>query len=117
MIFSRKHSANAAARPLIQGVVALRGDLTYLRAGTLAGRIEGTVQGEAALILSAEADLRGTLRTGDLQVQGRVKGGIIARGGVTLASGCEVTGPLQGESLVLEQGAHYQGAVSIRPPL
>jgi cytoskeletal protein CcmA (bactofilin family) len=113
MIFRR--SSPSAPAPLVRGAVVLRGDLSCNAPGSVEGRIEGMVHSTAELNILSGGDIRGSVRAAGLHIQGRIHGGIICRGDATLAAGAEVRGPLKAAGLEIEEGARYEGGLTIGP--
>ncbi len=61
-------------------------------------------------VIAAGTELRGSLTCGsDLHLEGRFTGEIVVRGGVTIAAGARVEGPLRGRTVAVSGEVH--GAV------
>jgi|GEM_PF-4365782 len=115
MIFRSSQEASESLPPLVDGVVVLKGDMAFNGPGVLHGRLEGTVSGSHALVVAADADVRGGVRAGALELHGKLEGWVRVERGVVLEAGSELSGPLRAGALDLKEGAHYRGAVTVVP--
>jgi cytoskeletal protein CcmA (bactofilin family) len=115
MIFRRKTAADTLPPSLVDGVVVLRGTLGYGASGVIHGRIDGSIQGDAPLILAADADVRGSVHSGPLTIHGRVEGVLHSTGTAELNPSATVRGPLRATGLEIHDGAQYQGTATIQP--
>jgi cytoskeletal protein CcmA (bactofilin family) len=111
----------AARRVAAKPTSVLAADLVF--EGSIAGEgelmIEGLVKGDVQvgrLIVGDRAEVHGTVRSGYVEVRGRVRGDIEAKS-VRLLESAHVDGDIAYEQLSIEVGAFFQGRCQqIAPP-
>ena len=90
--------------------------------GELAGDedlvLEGQVTGyvtvrDAALTVGEHASVKADIRGVRVLVRGRVEGSIVASQRIELAPGCDVTGSLSANQVVIVDGARFTGRVDM----
>ena len=109
--------ATDASQPLTEGAHSksstISSELSITGNVTSTGGIhlDGQVQGEilcASLVLGENSELKGSAVAGEVLISGRLTGSVRARQ-VRLEAGSHVEGDLLYQSLVIEQGAFFDG--------
>lgn len=104
---------HAATEPMAQSVIAadmvLEGNLLSKGELHIEGEVRGTIEADVCVI-GRDGIVEGTIRAGEVIVEGRVIGPIHANH-VTLRDGADVRGDVVNSSIQVESGAHLQGAV------
>jgi cytoskeletal protein CcmA (bactofilin family) len=84
---------------------------TVVSAGSLRidGQIKGQVNAEGDVMLSPQASVEADIRAQNVSVAGRFKGTIVVKGRAEIARGGRVDGDITSKTLVVEEGAVFQG--------
>lgn len=84
---------------------------TVVSAGSLRidGQIKGQVSAEGDVMLSPQASVEADIRAQNVSVAGRFKGTIVVKGRAEIARGGRVDGDITSKTLVVEEGAIFQG--------
>jgi cytoskeletal protein CcmA (bactofilin family) len=94
----------------------LKGELQLAGPGTIAGRVEGAISGNNPVQVlgdgSVEGDIQGTL----VDIQGAVKGNIMASQLCRLGATARVSGELRAANLAIVEGACFVGQVCVGGP-
>ena len=88
---------------VVDGIVAAKG------AVDIRGQVNGDVEGQA-VVISAQAKVRGDIRGGAIEVDGSVEGDI-AGGEVSLSPDAHVKGSISYRDLTVQSGATVNGQV------
>jgi cytoskeletal protein CcmA (bactofilin family) len=91
---------------------------TVVSAGSL--RIDGQVRGEITadgdVMLSPQSQVEADIRAQNVAVAGRFKGTIVVKGRAEIARGGRVDGNITSKTLVIEEGAIFQGQSIMEQP-
>jgi cytoskeletal protein CcmA (bactofilin family) len=84
---------------------------TVVSAGSLRidGQIKGQVNAEGDVMLSPQSQVEADIRAQNVSIAGRFKGSIVVKGRAELARGGRVDGNITSKTLVIEEGAVFQG--------
>ena len=94
------------------------GKLYCKGASRIGGRIEGEIVSEGQLIIEEEALVTAQIKADEAIVQGRVRGKLEAKGRVELAETSQFEGDIITPSLVIVEGAKFNGNASmVIPPV
>ena len=92
--------------------LVVKGEVRSTENLTLEGRVEGPVLCEdRALVITADADVRGDVIARDITVFGRVTGQLVATDVVDLRPKCTVTGRIVSKRFILDPEAVFTGRV------
>ncbi len=89
------------------------GKLSFRDTVRIDGRFEGEISSDNTLIVGETGEIRATIRSELVIVSGSVDGDIVARRQVTLHKTARVKGNLQTASLVVEEGAQFNGQIAM----
>lgn len=82
----------------------------YCKGSTrIGGRIDGEIISEGLLILEEGATVCADIRADEIVVQGKVEGTVVAKSRVELSASCSFNGDIASPSLVIEEGACFNG--------
>lgn len=95
--------------------VAFKGELSFEKGLKLQGTIEGQVNTPGRLHIDREAKITGDVKAGAVNVEGQVRGNITASDRIELRSTANYEGDLEANKLTVEEGAVFQGMVSVGP--
>jgi cytoskeletal protein CcmA (bactofilin family) len=84
---------------------------TVVSAGSLRidGQIKGQVNADGDVMLSPQSSVEADIRAQNVSVAGRFKGSIVVKGRAEIARGGRVDGNITSKTLVVEEGAVFQG--------
>lgn len=84
---------------------------TVVSAGSLRidGQVKGQVNAEGDVTLSPQSQVEADIRAQNVSVAGRFKGSIVVKGRAEIAGGGRVEGDITSKTLVIEEGAVFQG--------
>lgn len=84
---------------------------TVVSAGSLRidGQIKGQVNADGDVMLSPQSSVEADIRAQNVSVAGRFKGSIVVKGRAEIARGGRVDGNVTSKTLVVEEGAIFQG--------
>jgi cytoskeletal protein CcmA (bactofilin family) len=84
---------------------------TIVSAGSLRidGQIKGQVNADGDVMLAPQSQVEADIRAQNVSVAGRFKGSIVVKGRAELARGGRVDGNITSKTLVVEEGAVFQG--------
>jgi cytoskeletal protein CcmA (bactofilin family) len=86
----------------------------YCRGSTrIGGRIEGEVFSEGLLIIEEEATIEANIKADEVVLQGRINGVLEANNRVELCSTCRFTGNILTPTLIIREGANFNGSASM----
>jgi cytoskeletal protein CcmA (bactofilin family) len=84
---------------------------TVVSAGSLRidGQIKGQVNADGDVMLSPQSSVEADIRAQNVSVAGGFKGSIVVKGRAEIARGGRVDGNITSKTLVVEEGAIFQG--------
>lgn len=91
----------------------MKGEIVCKGPSRIAGAVEGQLIGDARLLIAQEADIVGEVSAAEIEIDGRVKGVINATERVILNETAVVEGDLNSPSVVIEEGAVFNGKSSM----
>jgi cytoskeletal protein CcmA (bactofilin family) len=109
MAVPASHSETCVLGPQI----AVRGTLTGEEDLVVEGRLEGQVTLSGHLIIAETGDVEADLDVDSVEVHGQVRGDITASRSITIQKGAEVTGNVKAPRVIINDGAHFEGAVDM----
>jgi cytoskeletal protein CcmA (bactofilin family) len=84
---------------------------TVVSAGSLRidGQVKGQINADGDVMLSPQSQVEADIRAQNVAVAGRFKGSIVVKGRAEISSGGRVDGDITSKTLVVEEGALFQG--------
>jgi cytoskeletal protein CcmA (bactofilin family) len=84
---------------------------TVVSAGSLRidGAVKGQINADGDVTLSAQSQVEADIRAQNVAVAGRFKGSIVVKGRAEITRGGRVDGDITSKTLVVEEGATFQG--------
>lgn len=73
------------------------------------GKVEGEIDGDDTLLVGESGVVNGIIRASSIQISGKVKGDIKAGEKLVLKKGCDVRGTIYSKSIIVEEGAIFNG--------
>lgn len=77
------------------------------------GRLEGNVTLSGHLIVAESGDVEADLDVVSIEVHGQVRGDISASRSITIQRGAQVSGNVRAPRVIINDGAHFDGAVEM----
>lgn len=91
----------------------IEGDLHFEDTFRIDGRLTGRVVSKGDLVVGEQGQIEGEIRVGRLFISGTVKGSVVADQRVEITSRGKVGADLETPSLVIEDGAFFEGRCSM----
>jgi len=102
--------------PTIIGADAsFKGELTFEKGLRLMGKFEGRINTPGRLHVAKEAHLQADVDSGAIIVEGDVRGNLSASDRIELKQTARLEGDLRATKLTVEEGAVFNGHVSVGP--
>jgi cytoskeletal protein CcmA (bactofilin family) len=73
------------------------------------GQVKGQINADGDVMLSPQSAVEADIRAQNVQVAGRFKGSIVVKGRAEIGRGGRVDGNITSKTLVIEEGAVFQG--------
>ena len=91
---------------------------TVVSAGSLRidGQVKGQINADGDVMLSPQSQVEADIRAQNVAVAGRFKGNIIVKGRAEISRGGRVDGNITSKTLVVEEGAIFQGQSIMEQP-
>jgi len=87
----------------------MKGEITCKGPSRIAGHVEGELVGDDRILISKEAHVDGKISAVEVEIDGKVDGTISATTLIILNETAVVTGDLTCNSIVIEEGAVFNG--------
>lgn len=87
----------------------IRGELRFRDTLRIDGRARGRIVSENLLIVGETAHVDADIDCGIVSIRGTVAGRVVGRQRIELLAGCRVTAALASPSIVIEDGAFFEG--------
>ena len=104
----KKLPANNAVTIITSGC-NFNGKLYCRGSSRIAGEIEGEIVSEGLLVIEESAVVTGSIKAEEVVIHGKVEGTVVSSGRVALAPNCFFTGEISSPSLVVAEGAKFNG--------
>jgi cytoskeletal protein CcmA (bactofilin family) len=91
----------------------LQGELRFEASFRVDGKLTGTVRSEGDLIVGESGEIEGEVQAGQVFVSGTVRGTIRASRKIQIASQGKVFAELDTPSLIIEDGATFEGTCAM----
>ena len=101
------------APPLVPTGGFFEGQVAVLGETHIAGGVRGTLKGPGRLVLAAEARVEGIVECHELVCRGEIVGPVAARARVELAAGARVEGDLESPTVLVSDGARWNGVARV----
>ena len=95
--------------------VEIKGDIRFEGSGRIDGKVEGKITVKGSVILGEGSVILSDIEGDTVIVGGKVQGKIIAREKIHLLRTSSFTGDLMTPSLLIEEGAHFNGSSKTLP--
>jgi cytoskeletal protein CcmA (bactofilin family) len=106
-------SKNTGVESIIAKDVIVRGDVLVKGTIRVDGMVEGNLEVTGQILIGKTGFVKGIIRTDNLIVAGRIEGNTEAAGKVTLNPSGKLWGDILCQSLLIEDGAMFQGSCAM----
>lgn len=91
---------------------------TVVSAGSLRidGQVKGQINADGDVMLSPQSQVEADIRAQNVAIAGRFKGTIVVKGRAEISRGGRVDGNITSKTLVIEEGAIFQGQSVMEQP-
>lgn len=120
MFSSSKKKAVAAVNNLATNVdiilgktSSMKGELNGVGVSRVDGKFEGIINIDGDLLIGPDGNLIAEIKVINATVSGRIKGNIYAEGKIELLSTAIVVGDISAKSIIIEEGARFNGRSQI----
>lgn len=90
------------------------GKLSFVNATRIEGKLKGEVRAADLLVVGPQAVVQATVRAGKLVVLGEVRGEVLGATRVEVCAGGRLYGDVETQSLVIQEGATFEGRSRMR---
>jgi cytoskeletal protein CcmA (bactofilin family) len=104
---SKEHQAHLGKGSRVEGKLSFEGSVR------IDGQIEGEINAQDTVVIGDSAEVNAQIRAGTVIVEGKVNGDIAARKRVELRAPARLVGNLSTPSLVIHEGALFEGHSSM----
>ncbi|MGB3562557.1 MAG: polymer-forming cytoskeletal protein [Thermoanaerobaculia bacterium] len=94
----------------------IQGELHFEDTFRIDGKVTGKIQSAGDLVVGENGEVDGEIHVGRLFVSGSLKGSAEAANRLELTAGCRVTANIKAPSLIIEDGAFFEGRCSMVRP-
>jgi cytoskeletal protein CcmA (bactofilin family) len=94
---------------------SFKGELHFDKGLRLQGKFEGKINSGGKLHIAQEAEMNADAETSEVVVEGKVKGNLSASNRIELKRTARYEGDLHAGKLVVEEGAVFNGHVTVGP--
>jgi len=102
-----------AQTTIIASHTYIKGEVQLSGPATIAGRIEGAVTSQDQIDVTTEAYIEGDVQAAVIEINGSIKGNILATRSCRLGPTAKVAGELRAANLSIAEGACFIGQVSV----
>jgi cytoskeletal protein CcmA (bactofilin family) len=91
----------------------VRGTISGQEDLVVAGRVEGSVSLAGHLVVAQGGDLEADVEVESAEIHGQVRGDVTASRSITIEKDARVSGNVRAPRIVIQDGAHFDGAVDM----
>ena len=95
--------------------VEITGSIKFQTELFIDGKVEGEITSPGNLVLGANAEIHGEIKTKSIVVQGNVQANVTVEDRCELKAGSVLTGDLKSARLIIEDGATFIGKSEVTP--
>ena len=106
-------SASSSGICVLGRNIAVRGTLQGEEDLVVEGRIEGNVSLAGHLLIAETGSVEADVEVASIEVHGEVVGDIVASRSITIERGARVAGNVRAPRVIINDGAHFEGAVEM----
>jgi len=110
-----KNAGNQGLNGILDAGSHMNGELRFENEFRIQGKLTGSVVSEGKLVVGEGGDVEGDVRVRQAIVVGTVRGTLRATERVEIAASGKVLADLHTPSLVIEEGAYFEGNCSMKP--
>jgi len=108
-----KNNAEHITPTLIGGDCVINGSIKNTRAIRVEGTLVGDIEDAGSVIVGESGAINGNVTATTLTVFGHINGDVLANDSIEIKNSGKVTGKLSTQTLSVEQGARYEGNITM----
>ncbi len=109
----KDRNAQAPSITMISEEAHLKGSLEATSDVRIAGTLTGDVKSQGKVIVASSAKVEGNMSAKEADISGHYKGDVKATEKITIRKGAELEGDLSTKTIVIEEGAQFNGQLSM----
>ncbi len=103
-------------RHQIEAGVSISGRIHFPGAARIDGNLKGEIRADGLLIVGASAEVEATVTARRMVLAGTMRGDVVGSGTIELESTARLTGNVEASTLVVHDGAFFDGRATIGAP-
>lgn len=104
-----KHMSDSGEVTIVGQGAKLEGNVVSAGSLRIDGQVKGQINADGDVMLSPQSQVEADIRAQNVSVAGRFKGNIVVKARTEIAKGGRVEGNITSKTLVVEEGAVFQG--------
>lgn len=109
----KDRNGQAPSITMISEEAHLKGSLEATSDVRIAGTLTGDVKSQGKVIVASSAKVEGNMSAKEADISGHYKGDIKTTEKITIRKGAELEGDLSTKTIVIEEGAQFNGQLSM----
>ncbi len=109
----KDRNGQAPSITMISEEAHLKGSLEATSDVRIAGTLTGDVKSQGKVIVASSAKVEGNMFAKEADISGHYKGDVKATEKITIRKGAELEGDLSTKTIVIEEGAQFNGQLSM----
>jgi cytoskeletal protein CcmA (bactofilin family) len=111
-----KHMSDSGEVTIVGQGAKLEGNVVSAGSLRIDGQVKGQISADGDVMLSPQSQVEADIRAQNVSVAGRFKGNIVVKARTEIAKGGRVEGNITSKTLVVEEGAVFQGQSIMEQP-
>lgn len=112
---SSTSSSTSGQQTLIGVDCSFKGSIDFKNSLRIDGKFEGSIESEGTLIVGKSGVVKAEIKVGDVVIEGKIHGNVVAKNKVDLRSTAELLGDVQANKLVIAEGVSFVGNCDVNP--
>jgi len=112
----QNQSSSTDSESLIGESLVVEGEIHSEEPLIVKGKVKGNIQISRQLVVEESGNVNGDLNGREITIRGTVKGKVVSAEKLVISSSGNFTGDIAVEKLVIQEGARFQGQVSMNSP-
>lgn len=107
------HGSGGHASNRLSSDVQIKGDVSFTTELVIDGQVEGSITSDGTLIIGAHGKVIGDIQAGSVNIQGSVRGDVLAGKRCSLEAGGSLQGDVEAPRLAVDESASFIGSAKI----
>jgi len=92
----------------------IKGDMTVITSIRIDGTVEGNINCAAKLVLGESGKIIGNILSHNAEIEGHIEGELVIQERLVLKSSARITGNINTQSIIIEEGAIFDGVCQMK---